>query len=406
MPCRSITRPSRVKKAEELGTAPLPLETNTSEEYFAGEREKLFKRVWLNVGRDEDIPNPGDYFVKDLPILETSLLVVRGTDGRVRAFHNMCRHRGNKVVKSCGGTSKGFQCGFHGWTYDLEGELVHVPDEGQFPSFFCKADYGLAAVATDTWEGFIFVNVDREPRQTLREYFGEMWGQYRGFPFGAMPRVARWRAEVKVNWKVFEDAFLEGYHVAFVHKRSLPDALTGEENPFCHQPATRFFGPHRSNTALSNMKHRMTPAEELAFKAGYSLVSQADVMKAMMEALPAGLNPERHLDWAFDNCNIFPNFWMFIGMGWYFTYNFWPLAVDRTFYEVNYYAPPAPNASVRIGQEYARVMLRDALREDLSTQESTQEMQRTGAMTHMILSAQELMVREHRHWIEKYLQAA
>lgn len=393
------------KKAEELGTAPLALETNISEEYFEGEREKLFKKVWLNVGREEDIPNPGDHFVKDLPILQTSLLVVRGEDGRVRAFHNMCMHRGNKVVKSCSGKAKGFQCGFHGWTYDLEGKLVHVPDEGQFPPFFRKSDHGLAAVATDTWEGFIFVNVDREPRQTLREYLGEMWEQYSGFPFGAMPRVARWTAEVNVNWKVFEDAFLEGYHVAFVHKRSLPDALTGDDNPFCHVPPTRFFGPHRSNTALANMNHRMSPAEALAFKAGYSLVNQADVMKAMMDALPVGVNPERRTNWAFDNANVFPNFWMFIGMGWYFTYNFWPLDVERTLYEVNYYAPSAPNASVRIGQEYARVLLRDSLREDLSTQESTQVMQRTGALTHMILSAQELMVREHRAWIDKYVQA-
>jgi phenylpropionate dioxygenase-like ring-hydroxylating dioxygenase large terminal subunit len=82
----------------ELGTGPIPIEPCVSPAYFAQEREKIFTQFWLNVGRLEQIPQPGDYFVKDLPVCHTSVLVVRGRDGRVRAFHNMCLHRGNKVV--------------------------------------------------------------------------------------------------------------------------------------------------------------------------------------------------------------------------------------------------------------------------------------------------------------------
>lgn len=389
-------------KIAELGVQPLRLESNYSEEYFEKEREKLFRRVWLNVGREQDIPNPGDFFVKEIAVLRTSLIVVRGQDGVVRAFHNMCRHRGNQVEKRCSGTTKGFQCAFHGWTYDTEGKLAYVPEEELFPNFD-KARYPLTPVATDTWEGFIFINADRNPKETLKDYLDGLDLAVGGYPFASMNRVSRWTADVKVNWKVFEDAFLEGYHVAFVHKRSLPDALTGADNPFCHLPPTRFHGRHRGNTAPANLDRKQTPAEALAFKWGASLVNQGDLMAQMMDSLPAGLNPSRIPNWAFDNFNLFPNFWIFIGMGWFFTYNFWPLEPERTLYEVNYYASQAPNASVRIGQEYARVLLRDSLREDLSTQESTQVMQRSGAMDHMPLSRQEYMIREHRGWIERYL---
>ncbi|PWG73991.1 (2Fe-2S)-binding protein, partial [Enterococcus hirae] len=83
---------------------------------------------WLNVGRIEDIPDPGDYRVVDLDILQASLILVRGQDGVVRGFHNACTHRGNKVAEGSGNT-KGFACGFHGWTFNTEGDLAFVPDE-------------------------------------------------------------------------------------------------------------------------------------------------------------------------------------------------------------------------------------------------------------------------------------
>jgi hypothetical protein len=81
----------------ELGTGPIPIEPYVSREYFEKERALIFRKVWLNAGRVEQIPNPGDYFVKDLAVLQTSILIVRGKDGAIRAFHNMCAHRGNKA---------------------------------------------------------------------------------------------------------------------------------------------------------------------------------------------------------------------------------------------------------------------------------------------------------------------
>ncbi|TMA51497.1 MAG: Rieske 2Fe-2S domain-containing protein, partial [Deltaproteobacteria bacterium] len=85
-------------KYPQLGTDPVPAAVFTSAEQFEREREQIFRKVWLNVGRVEQIPHPGDYLVKDLAVCNTSVLVVRGKDGTVKAFHNMCSHRGNKIA--------------------------------------------------------------------------------------------------------------------------------------------------------------------------------------------------------------------------------------------------------------------------------------------------------------------
>src|SRR5262249_41942576 len=146
-------------KYPELGTDPVPIEPCLSQDYFERERDQIFRRVWLKVGRDDEIPEPGDYFVKDVAMTNSSLLVVRGKDGTVRSFHNVCTHRANKVVRDCRGHSNGFVCGFHGWSYSLTGDLTHVPDEDQFFDLK-KSDCGLTAIATEVWEGFIFVNLD------------------------------------------------------------------------------------------------------------------------------------------------------------------------------------------------------------------------------------------------------
>src|SRR5262245_31601121 len=94
----------------ELGTGPIPIKRYVSRDYFEKERERIFRTAWLNIGRVEQLPKPGDYFVKELAICNTSILVVRGKDGTIRAFHNMCSHRGNQLVWNRKGTCQAFSC--------------------------------------------------------------------------------------------------------------------------------------------------------------------------------------------------------------------------------------------------------------------------------------------------------
>ena len=150
----------------ELGTAPISYEDSISPEFYELERKAIFERSWLNVGRVEQLPRNGSYFTKDLAVANTSVIIVRGLDGEVRAFHNICRHRGNKLVwqdyprEEVAGSARQFVCKYHGWKYDLDGACAFVQQEGEFFDFD-KADFGLVPVHCDVWAGFIFVNLDR-----------------------------------------------------------------------------------------------------------------------------------------------------------------------------------------------------------------------------------------------------
>ena len=145
----------------------------------------MFKRAWLNVGRVEQLPRKGSYFTKELKVANTSIIVVRTTDGEVKAYHNICRHRGNKLVwndmplEETSGVCRQFTCKYHAWRYDLDGNLTFVQQEGEFFDLD-KSRYGLVSVHCDVWEGFIFVNFATEPEQSLRDFLGPMITGSRG----------------------------------------------------------------------------------------------------------------------------------------------------------------------------------------------------------------------------------
>ena len=170
-----------------LGTEPISYEDSISPEFYELEREAIFKRAWLNVGRVEQLPRNGSYFTKELAVARTSVVIVRGTDGEVRAFHNICRHRGNKLVwndfpkEETSGVCRQFVCKYHGWRYDLDGSLHFVQQEEEFFDLD-KADYGLVPVHCDVWAGFIFVNLAKEPEQNLGEFLGPDGHEARGLP--------------------------------------------------------------------------------------------------------------------------------------------------------------------------------------------------------------------------------
>ena len=170
----------------QLDTAPVNYEDSISPEYYELEKEAIFKKTWLNVGRVEQIPRVGSYFTKELDCVDTSIIVVRDR-GTVRAFHNMCRHRGNKLVwqdypsEEVKGTCRQFTCKYHGWRYGLDGELNFVQQESEFFDLD-KADYPLVSVHCEIWEGFIFVNFAAEPVEMLLEFLGEVATGLSGYP--------------------------------------------------------------------------------------------------------------------------------------------------------------------------------------------------------------------------------
>ncbi len=376
----------------ELGTDPVPIEPYISPAYFELERERLFRRVWLNVGREEAIPEAGNFLVQPLEVGRTSIVVVRGRDGRVRAFHNVCSHRSNKLVWEPQGTCSALSCRFHGWTYSPEGELMFVPDEAQFFDLD-KSAHGLTPVAVDTWQGFIFIHLDPEPEEGLRDYLGEFGDRLEDYPFARNSTTCfAWQTEIKANWKVVKDAFQETYHVAFVHSGSNPDTLTSPSNPYCHGYDFELYPRHHRMTVVGNPEHQPGAVESVARRVGGAFVRSNFSQTPSTSRAP----------WLDMNV-IFPNFFVDTAAVYYFTYHMWPLAVDRTRWEVRLYAPQAANAGQRFSQEYSKVMLRDALMEDAGTLEETQAVLASGAKTHFILQDQELLIRHDQHVIESYV---
>ena len=386
-------------KYPHLDRAPLSAEVFTSPEQFELERKHIFKKVWLNVGRVEQLAKPGDYFVKDIAMCQTSILVVRDQQGDIRAFHNMCSHRGNKIAWDARGTCQLFTCKFHGWSYALDGALKFVPDEQNFFGLQ-KDELGLTPVACEVWQGFIFINVDPQPQETLAEYLGELGSSLDGYPFGEISATsASWTTEVRANWKLVKDAFQEIYHVGFLHRRSIPDSFTSKANPYAHALDFRLHPRHGSASAFGNTDVEPTPVASLAFRHGTFLIRK----DFDMNALPSGVNPLRHTDWTLDLNVIFPCFFVDVSEGSYFTHNFWPIAVDRTIWHSTQYFPQAQTVGQRFMQEYGHVLFRDIILEDGRTLEETQRMLGSGAKKEFYLQDEEILVRHSHRVVEQMI---
>ncbi|MCG2633939.1 MAG: aromatic ring-hydroxylating dioxygenase subunit alpha [Gammaproteobacteria bacterium] len=388
-------------KYPELGTDPISIQANIDPNYFEQEREKIWKRSWLNVGREEDLPNPGDYVVRDVEILQTSVIIVRGEDDVIRAFHNVCQHRGNRVVIDRSGNAKGFKCGFHGWTYGLDGELGYVPDEDQFFNLDkCKS--GLRPIATELWRGFIFINTN--PKQNLKNYLGEIGEQLDPFQFEDYQWVVQFSVDVKCNWKIFVDAFQEAYHVCELHRGSAYEPFAGKDNPFAHATHMQLWELHRMLSVPGNPEFVPSPSCLKAIQYGGNAVYTPAEGGSDSAASPPGTNPGKHPNWSFDIDVIFPNLQLLFGAGWYLCYNYWPISVDRTRWTARYYVPPPRTVAERIMHENTEAQVRDVVREDLFTLENTQVILNSGAITHMPLSDQELLVRHQYHVVEKLVR--
>jgi phenylpropionate dioxygenase-like ring-hydroxylating dioxygenase large terminal subunit len=381
----------------DMGTGLVPLEAYISPEYFQQEKEKIFKQAWINVGRvSSHIPNPGDYMVRQLDFLNAPILIVHGRDGVIRAFYNVCTHRGNSVASGSGNARSAFVCGFHGWAFGLDGSLKTVPSEEQFPGLDRK-QYGLPPITTEVWRGWIFIHAQEKPDTTLVEFLGGWGKQMEAVPFEDFELVGRYDVRLRCNWKVYVDAFQEAYHVGIVHAESVQD-LANDAEVFIPS-SLRTYGGHRSLSVWVDInKHKVAPAEALAHKYGGSITP------GKSGGVPAGANPSNDEKWWFDINVCFPNFFVDVGIGFMFTYNFFPVSENETFWEVNIYQTRAESAGQKLAQGYTAISLRDLLYEDLSTMEGVQRGLESGALKGMILGDFEVACR-HQHWaVEQWLK--
>jgi nitrite reductase/ring-hydroxylating ferredoxin subunit len=189
----------------------------TAPETLAAEFEHIWPRVWQLACLDTDLPEAGDYC--EYEIGPYSVIVVREPDGSLRAFHNVCQHRGRKLVTGTGNLPK-LQCPYHSWTWSLDGTLESIPERETFCPF-TDDDVALRPVRVDQWNHWVFVNLDPDA-PSLAEYLGGLADRLEPYRY---ERQYKWRSRstvVRANWKNLIDAFNEAYHARSIHPESVP----------------------------------------------------------------------------------------------------------------------------------------------------------------------------------------
>ncbi|MEO6259001.1 MAG: SRPBCC family protein, partial [Thermoanaerobaculia bacterium] len=176
------------------------------------ERRAVFGSTWQLAGRAEQVATPGQYFTTTVG--HEPLLIVRGSDGELRALSNVCRHRAGPVARG-EGKRPILQCGYHGWTYSLEGRLLTTPE---FEGVHCfdRQEMSLPSFRVESWNGLLFVQLD-PAAPSLSEFFGDLSEHLPARDVTGFTVAARKEWELECNWKVYVDNYLEGYHIPIVH---------------------------------------------------------------------------------------------------------------------------------------------------------------------------------------------
>lgn len=196
---------------------PLPAARYTDPDFLALEEKHLWKKSWLYACHMDEIPEVGSYMLWKRS--GSPILIVRGKDNEPRAFYNTCRHRGAPVVADESGQSRAFMCSYHGWTYNLEGDLINLRDKRDFPDLD-KSCKGLVKVRCERWGNWIFVNED-EGAASLQKSIGPIWDEMAEFCPQDLRFVDRAAFEVPCNVKILLDAFLETYHLKSIHQNTV-----------------------------------------------------------------------------------------------------------------------------------------------------------------------------------------
>jgi phenylpropionate dioxygenase-like ring-hydroxylating dioxygenase large terminal subunit len=218
--------PAHYQKARlpVLEAETLPPWCYTSPEFYQREVERIFRKTWNFIGREDEIPSPGDYMTYEL--FGDPIIILRGRTGKVRAFANTCRHRGARLLNGKG-NCRLITCPYHSWAYRLDGSLIGTAGM-EATLNFDKSTYGLHRLRLSTWEGFIFVSFN--PRGPgLREHLGDLPERLHSYHMADMVCVRRREYNLVCNWKIFLENAMEDYHTPAVHRQSIGDQRTVPE---------------------------------------------------------------------------------------------------------------------------------------------------------------------------------
>jgi len=360
--------------AKLRGRGPLSSKPYFDPDWYELERKAIFMRSWLHIGHVCEIPEPGSFILREVEFAKASLLIVRGKDGEVRALHNVCTHRGTRLVEEEAGKRSQFSCPYHMWTFATDGKLLSAPDFERF--YVKKEDCSLKSVTCEVLGGFIFINFEAQPRQTLRDFFGPIADELEALPSARATHFTECRYEIAANWKTNFDNFQENYHLRFIHPRTSASTCW-EDNPFGYPVAYGFAGPHRSQTLPTNPN---PPMPSPAMLDGYQRIGKV----AQREGL---VFPKADF-------KLFPAFHV-VGLAPHqFTHTMWPLGPDRTRGQVRFYfTSDNDSASKLFAREMTTMSILDVLCEDRDAIVSAQRGLASGAVSEVHFQDHEMLPR-------------
>jgi choline monooxygenase len=225
---------------------------------LAPERTRIFWGTWQWVGRLADLGKAGDYFTTE--VAGEPVLVLRNSAGDVGAFHNVCAHRAGPVAQGAG-CRPVLQCGYHGWTYTLEGRLLRAP-EMEGVQGFESAAFGLRPLRASTWGPFVFVNVDGQAPPLL-EWLEGIPARLERFTLDRMTLVERRSYEVRCNWKVYVDNYVEGYHIRIVHPAVMREVDYAQYRVLTYGSYSEAIAPLRQGAPADGKARHYPPGAEV-----------------------------------------------------------------------------------------------------------------------------------------------
>ncbi|MDI7863162.1 aromatic ring-hydroxylating dioxygenase subunit alpha [Rhizobiaceae bacterium n13] len=342
------------------------------------ERERVFLNHWQIAGHDSDIPERGNYLTMDL--CGERALILRDAEGTVRAFHNICRHRGSRLVADQKGTCRSaLVCPFHGWVYNLDGTLRGAARPNSFPPLD-KHQYGLAAIEVEVWKGLIFIRFRPGPQPSVAELLAPFEAELAHYQLERMvPTEGIWTQETPVNWKSVRDVDNEGYHVAMAHP-ALQDLYgsTYYDEPWvdglCRSFAT--YNPHAGRRWSVRNYVRISPQPE---------------------HLPD------HLKKAWIYYGLFPNAVIAVTPESVQFYQEFPLGVGRTQLRGAIYRYPEESRAQKLARYLAYRIDRDTQAEDIQLTVWSNESMMSKSFAGFYLSDLEYGVRTHHDQLRKLL---
>jgi Rieske 2Fe-2S family protein len=322
----------------------LPARYYTDPEIFRRELQTFFCGMWVCAGREEQVANPGDYFLSE--VAGESIIVTRDSGGALRAFYNVCRHRGTRMCREQQGKfAARIQCPYHGWTYGLDGGLLGAPHMDE--ATFRRQDYPLHGVHADAWEGQVFLNLS--PNATpLAEQLADLPPKFAPWKIDELRVYKRHDYEVQANWKLIVLNYNECLHCPILHPllTRITDTMSGDNDT----PQPTYIGG------------------SMLFRGAAQTMSMDGQRRR--DYLP-GLNEEQRKQVLY--YAVYPNLLLSLHPDYVMAHRLWPLAPDLTRVTCEWYFHPAEMAKPEFVAEDALEFWDKTNREDWLISELSQQ---------------------------------